>query len=275
MTREPAPKRVVVLALDASPHSLAALEAGAEVAVAIDAELRGLFVEDENLMRTAELPSARTVSMSGRVDLLDRETMRRGLQRRAETARIALEETASRMQLIWSFNIVRGSVADELLRAASIADLVSLGRSGWSLRSAGLGSTTRSLLEESPSSLLLIEQGLKLGPSIAVIYDSSDAARRALELAASLSRSMTGEVVVILEKKTSEERAQEAATILRASGIADAKFQRLPRIDAHTLSEALRTSPTKGVLIPASIGVDIAKIAGILGHLRCPALIVR
>ena len=51
--------RRILVALDASPHSLAALEAAAELAASLRAELIGLFVEDANLLRVAGFPFAR------------------------------------------------------------------------------------------------------------------------------------------------------------------------------------------------------------------------
>src|SRR5215207_6945347 len=46
----------ILVALDMSPHSEAALAAAAELAVALGLELRGLYVEDINLLRLCGLP---------------------------------------------------------------------------------------------------------------------------------------------------------------------------------------------------------------------------
>ncbi|MCB0182612.1 MAG: universal stress protein, partial [Caldilineaceae bacterium] len=43
------PERILV-ALDASPHSLAALRAAAKLAATVHAELHGLFIEDDRLL---------------------------------------------------------------------------------------------------------------------------------------------------------------------------------------------------------------------------------
>ena len=51
--------RRVLVALDASAHSLAALEMALDLAVVSKAELVGLFVEDAHLLRLAESPQAR------------------------------------------------------------------------------------------------------------------------------------------------------------------------------------------------------------------------
>jgi nucleotide-binding universal stress UspA family protein len=48
----------IVIAIDASPTSLAALEATAELAARWDAEILGVFVEDTDLLRMATLPFA-------------------------------------------------------------------------------------------------------------------------------------------------------------------------------------------------------------------------
>ncbi|MGB7837261.1 MAG: universal stress protein, partial [Terrimicrobiaceae bacterium] len=54
--------RRILVALDASAHSRAALEAACELALGLDAELSGLFVEDINLLRLAQLPFASEIS---------------------------------------------------------------------------------------------------------------------------------------------------------------------------------------------------------------------
>jgi hypothetical protein len=53
--------RRILIALDASPDGLSALETSAWLAARMNAELQGLFVEDESLLRIAEIPLAREV----------------------------------------------------------------------------------------------------------------------------------------------------------------------------------------------------------------------
>ncbi len=59
-----APIRRILVALDASGASLAALDAAARLAATLEAELLGLFVEDEDLLRLAGLPCAREVGFT-------------------------------------------------------------------------------------------------------------------------------------------------------------------------------------------------------------------
>ena len=55
----------ILVALDESEDHQRVLQSAAEVAARLKAELRGLFVEDVNLLRLAELPCAREVHQTG------------------------------------------------------------------------------------------------------------------------------------------------------------------------------------------------------------------
>lgn len=77
--------RRILVALDVSQHSLAALEAAVKLAARMQAELLGLFVEDLNLLRVAGLRSARQIRYpSATAEPLDLAAMERDLRVRAE-----------------------------------------------------------------------------------------------------------------------------------------------------------------------------------------------
>ena len=54
----------VLIALDATEDSLASLDLATRMAAKLRAELEGLFIEDINLLRLAELPCTRIVSVA-------------------------------------------------------------------------------------------------------------------------------------------------------------------------------------------------------------------
>ena len=151
-------------------------------AASLEAELLGLYVEDESLLRGAELPITRAVgSFSGAVRQIERTELERHLRTQAAKARQALEAIASRARVRWSFRIARGAVAAELLAAATEADLISLGRCGWSMIETGrLGSTTETVLSRTVAPVLLLRRGLRMGQSVVAVYDGSDCARAGL-----------------------------------------------------------------------------------------------
>jgi len=117
--------RRIIVGLEPASRSRALLEAAADLAGSLEAELIGLFVEDADLLHFAGLPFAREVGFaSARSRPLDVESMERSLRAWADEARRMLASVAGRTSVRWSFRVARGSVAAELLAAASEADLV-------------------------------------------------------------------------------------------------------------------------------------------------------
>jgi len=199
----PPTARVVLVPIDASPQSMAALETAAIVASRLNAELRGMYVEDIDLLRTAELPFASVINSSGQSQPLTSESMQRQLRRQAELARNAVEAASARSHISWSFSVVRGTVHREIARAASGADFVALGRSGWSPKAMGeLGSVVRTLVKAANNSLLMAGEGGIRAP-LAVIYDGSPSSDRALILAEALNGNGPWPIVVLLTGESS------------------------------------------------------------------------
>lgn len=126
------PLRRILVALDASPESLGSVEAAAELAAAMHAELLGLFVEDLELLELATNPFARQMDLlTATLRPLERPVVERRLRLAAERARSALERTAGRRGITWSFRVRQGRVAAEIEAAAGDVDLVWISRSGW------------------------------------------------------------------------------------------------------------------------------------------------
>ncbi|NLG64734.1 MAG: universal stress protein [Actinobacteria bacterium] len=181
------PDRIVV-ALDASPHSVVALEAAAELAMLLDAELEGLFVEDIDLFRLCGLPFGHEVgSYTAEVRRVDHAAMERQLRALAAAMRETMERIALRTPIRWSFRVSRGCVVDELMCAAQGAAVISVGRTGRA-RGRGMGSTARALAGRAPRPLLIAGEGRGLEFPLAVLFTGTPAAERALRLALRLSR---------------------------------------------------------------------------------------
>jgi hypothetical protein len=116
-------RRITVV--QGSAQGARALDAVAETAAALEAELTGLFVEDVELLHFAGLPFAREIgAFSARA--LDVRTMERRLRSQAEEARRALAAAAEGKPLRWSFRIERGSLREQVRGALAEADLVVL-----------------------------------------------------------------------------------------------------------------------------------------------------
>jgi nucleotide-binding universal stress UspA family protein len=271
--------RRVLVALDSSPSSLAALEAAADIAAAVDAELLGLFVEDVELLHSAEHPMTRQVtSFSGALQPLDAEQMRLQLRTLAARARAALAAAGQRSGVRCSFRVRRGTVAAVLLEELAEADVVSLGRVGWSATGEDrLGTTARRLIEESaPASALLARRGRVLGSSVWVLFDGSPEARRALTVGAGLCGDRPLDVVVIgRDEKARERLVSEVKADLAGKG----RPPRLHDAAASHPSEALVAlrGETIGLLVvPANVAQQAKRgLSALLADVDVPVLIVR
>ena len=117
--------RRIIVGLEPAPRTRVTLEAAAKLAAQMEAELVGLFVENINLLHFAGFPFAREVGFASaaRRDL-DVEGMERSLRGLAREAQQTLAAVAGRVPVRWSFRVVRGLAAGELLAAAVDADLV-------------------------------------------------------------------------------------------------------------------------------------------------------
>ena len=195
--------RRMLVALDASAPSLAALSAAVQMAARLGAEVAGLFVEDEDLVRLGGHGAARIIDSSSSASRApDAAEMGNALRAMARAARGALEQSAARARLTWSFRVARGRVAPEVVAAAAHADVVCLGRAGWfGARGARLGSTAAAVASSSPSHVLLVRDFGDLADAPVVLHDGSGAGSRALDLALELCARDGGRLVVCVPRE--------------------------------------------------------------------------
>lgn len=105
--------RRVLLTLDARRFSLATVDLAVTLAATVQTRLHGMFIEDENLLRAAELPCSREIGlMTAQERSSDIVRMQRSLRSMAEQFRRHLEQAALASNIPWSFESVRGR-ADE------------------------------------------------------------------------------------------------------------------------------------------------------------------
>lgn len=121
------PGRILVT-LEAHPLARSAVDAAADMAARLQAELVALVVEDIQLLHFAAMPFAREVGhASAHRRELDVATMERSLRRLAADAERWLAIAAARAPMQWSLRVTRGARVAEIVAAAHDADLIVTG----------------------------------------------------------------------------------------------------------------------------------------------------
>lgn len=244
--------RRILVALDASTQSLAALQTAVTLAAGLGADLEGLFVEDVNLVRVAALPIARRILYpSGDEEPLDRSLMEREMRILARQAEEALATLARHSGIRWTFRVVRGQVTVEVLAAASGSDLLTVGSSGWSLaRRMQLGSTAQNAAINAPKALLLVKRPLAIDRPVMVFFDGSPDAEQGLKAAARFALAFRSRLVVFLVNNSLQNTKalkHRAADIIKPKAI-QAVFRPLHNADVLYLAEAV-AAEAGGLLI--------------------------
>jgi nucleotide-binding universal stress UspA family protein len=272
--------RRILVAIDTSADSLAALAAAVELASALQAELEGMFVEDVQLLRLAGLSLTHRVDLlSAEVRRLEQREMERHLRIQAALARQALRSAAERRQLRWSFHTARGRVIPELRTAAERADLVILGVRGWS-PGRGPGSTVWSLLREPSTPIMVMGRAARFGRSMYCLVGESPNSRQALELAAALTRA-TGLPLTVLVLATDEEQAErrrnEAAAYLSKHDV-HAELRRVQHGAPLRLADTVRAEGCGLFIVPRPAGEgedgEDTSVRVLLGGVDCPVILV-
>jgi len=132
-------RRRITVVLHDKPQSRQLLELGASIASLLKAELEGVFVEDAALFRLTGLPFLRELKRESRTEeRLDAARLAQEWRAMARLARDALERSARRAGLTWSFRVWRGELDRELMDLVLESEMLLLGRlSGvapWRLR---------------------------------------------------------------------------------------------------------------------------------------------
>lgn len=255
----------ILITCDASPLGEAALDAAVALARQFDGELAGLFVENVNLLRMAELPFAREVALSGaRSRRVEVDALERTLRRQADAARDALSRAAHALDLPWSFQVVRGTLLDSVLAAMREADLAVFGYAGqYAANPAAIPAATRA-----PT--------IRPHQPIMVIYDDTAQAARALGVAGSLARMhRTGVFVLLIAPDAGAAQClRERAGAQLESGIS-VQFQSIRSRDVQAIRKAADAHHAAALLWHgAESTLDRRTLATLVDALKCPVVLV-
>ena len=272
--------RRIVVAIDSSDHAAAAVEAAAALAERLHAEIEGIFVEDINLARLAELPVGREINLlSGEARNFTQTELHANYEQQQVHAQRVIAAAAGKAKVSYSFRVARGHVDSEVITAAGGGDMLVLGMSSRPLgKSLRPGHVARAAAERAPRSVLLLKPGKRISGNALVCYDGTRGARRALDAALRLSGGKDEKLTVLIVARDLDRAAELRAEIdrmLEPLGL-QPKFLHSPDPTPGQMCE-LAGQAGADVLV---ISADDARIEGegrlrLLESVACPVLLVR
>ncbi len=257
-----------VVTLDVSARGRPALETAVRLAAISGAHLEGVFVEDINLLRLADLPFLRELRPSSLAEeAIDAQRLQRELRSLARQARHMLEQIAGEMGVPWSFQVWRGPAVAESLTEAFAADILSLAQVDSRIaRHTRLTSVRRSHRQR---------QDIR---HIHVLYSGSKSGERALATACALAGEIGADITVLLaaDRKSSRKKLRHKASTILASQGRSARLMQLPEKGLGPLVEVMLQGNSH--ILIAETGNRLLQQAGLnrcLEILDCPILLVR
>ncbi len=231
--------RKILVPIDESTHSRAALEAAITMAAALQAEISALFVEDAEVLEIARHPffrEVRTYEFSrGGIAEIERD-----LRLQAERIRKWIARSAGSTEVTWKFEVIRGGVKTIVLEQAATADLTIMGRFGRTVFKSTIGSTARHLILHGRGLTMLIDDRFRLIPPVLSTFTGSVISERALEIGANVARLIRSPLEVLIP-------AEDHAHFLELKKKAETVFTNIDlRIKYHPIHA------------PASLGLTAA-----------------
>lgn len=281
----------VLIFLDGSPASQAALTTGVAVGKAASARIKAVFIEDER--RFMHFPPMTTMSAAiGAAPALpvplpaeEMAAMESQIADEREATEKLFSDECERAGMKGVFLAVRGDILEEMQRHAHIADLVVVGVRG----SADDGHTDpgekiEPLLRHTPRPVLVVPQGKWANSPVLLAYDGSMASMRMLTAGARFAK-LFGSTVEVMVSTTDNDHADlllgEAREYLSPYGLAVNYHHANTSHAADSILERARAYDAQLIAMGA-FGSNRLKewIFGsttrkILEHLPCPILLSR
>lgn len=215
--------------MDSATVDSSALQRLSQLAQRLDAELETVFIEDLELLRLAELPFLREFRLASmRFESFDQRSLEAEMRIVARRAEKTLAAHSALRDIPWRFRVWRGSLEPERL-AALDADVLALHRPGAQVSMDGSSSGEH---------------------SIAVCFDGSRAAERALTVGAALALQAQLPLSVILVGESAIIASLQAQVEGAVAGARpQPSFKPLPAATQASLVTSLLSAGRHGLVI--------------------------
>ena len=209
----------ILIPTDGSANSHTALEYGIYIARKLEASLTGLHVIDVNLIQGPLL-----TDISGSVGMPPYEgffdAIEKSLDEKADFILNEFQERCQRAGVKSEAKKTIGKISPVIIEEAKTADMILMAKKGehFHLKEGGiLGSVAESVTRNSGKPVLVTPENFMEIESMALAYDGSDSASKALHLSLDLSRQNAWPLTVIIISSDEKKAAALAAQVEEAN----------------------------------------------------------
>jgi nucleotide-binding universal stress UspA family protein len=257
--------RILVM-LGSIESDRAALEALSLLAGRTPAEILGMFVEDSELLSLAELPIAREYCLLTHVERhLQAPDLERQFRIQARAAQRSLAEIASRLDSTVSFRTVRGVMTTLLREALAETDLMLFGAGHGTLRI--------------PGEFTRASSGAPSRHALAVVFDGSDAAQRALQTALQIAQERNLPLNVVLTARDTEHISSLADQAIRQAETRGQHLVKLVKLVNPAWQDVLaQVRAQRCAALVIAISAELLQeenLGRLRNELNCPAILVK
>jgi nucleotide-binding universal stress UspA family protein len=223
----------IFIPTDGSANSLKALEYGIYIARKLDASLIGLYVLDVNLIQGPMLTDiSGSVGMPPYDGFFD--AIETSLNEKADCILKDFQERCQKAGINVEVKKTIGRISPIIIEEAQNADLILMAKKGehFHLKEGGLlGSVAEAVVRDSGKPVLVTPENFVEIESMALAYDGSDSALKALELSLELSKRAVWPITVVII--TSD--AKKADTLSAQIEEMNEKDSSAPMADCETI----------------------------------------
>ena len=223
----------IFIPTDGSANSLKALEYGIYIARKLDASLIGLYVLDVNLIQGPMLTDiSGSIGMPPYDGFFD--AIETSLNEKADCILKDFQESCKKSGINAEVKKTIGKISPIIIEEAPNADLILMAKKGehFHLTEGGLlGSVVEAVVRDSGKPVLVIPENFVEIESMALAYDGSDSALKALELSLELSKKAIWPITIVII--TSD--AKKADTLSAQIEEMNEKDSSAPMADCETI----------------------------------------
>lgn len=227
---EPVPSAAtapILVAINAARRCADTLGMAVALAASIGAELEVVFVEDEDLLRLADLPVTREVDrISGIAREMSSQSIVRALRCEVAQLRREIERLAKPSSLRSTVRVVRGRYLTEALSASAGVDVAFVHGNRRAL--AGERLPARPTRADAASRAPATAKRPGAAMPLWTLFEGSAASTRALKVALMLARTLGGTLVVLLCGRNADEIENRKHQAQAAAEGSDLRFLAVP-----------------------------------------------